>query len=175
MGLLVLALSCLGGCSERDTTGTIEDQMVHEFTTTTLEGQPMLGDGPENPAPLGVAMSVGGWNIAVTGRDVQPVTQNADEGRVLVAVSVTATYVRNPGAGHFFDDVRITALDSAGERHDLAQEECLDELEHAEPAEPGDDVQGTLCFDVAGDMPDLQLVVAALGQPTAHVVYLATR
>ena len=170
-GILLVAALALAGCRSGDT----PIDVVHEFTTTTLAGEPMPGEGPENPMPVGEAMSVGGWNVVVAGRNVDTDIYSGGQTTTSVAVSVRATYDRRPGEGRFFEDLRIGAIGSRGATYEFVQADCPNALEHTGTARPGDTVEGNLCFEFAGEIDDLHLVLTALGGPTAHQVYLATR
>jgi hypothetical protein len=137
------------------------------LSATTVEGQERVGNSPDNPAPIGTVVSVGGWNIAVTGL-VAP----ADVG-VPALVGVAIAYVRESGTGNLFDDIAVTAVDS-GEEYELAQDGCPLALEQLEPGVPGVNLEGNLCFRVSGGIAGLQLVLVARDDPSADAVYLAT-
>ena len=128
-----------------------------------------MGDGIENPMPLGGAMSVGGWNVVVVGRT----ESSASDESVRVAVRITARYVGSPERGSFFRDLSFAATGTGGSQYGL-ETDCEDGIEGESGVIAGEVVEGNLCIVVDGEIGDLVLVVEARGGPRAHRVFLAT-
>ena len=164
--LLVTLAWMVAGCSNAasPTTQTPGD-VDHGFTTTTLQGQPLQGDGPENPMPLGESMTVGGWNLSVLDRALDADGQ--------VVMNLHAEYVRNPGRSWFDElDIRLTDTDFRSEAAP-SDAGCANLLVQTSPAAIGDVVKGSLCFDVADADAELILVVA-VDPLTSRKAYFAT-
>ena len=181
LALIVIAVACGGvdtssgqttdpPASTTSTSGA--PVTTHEGLTTTLVRRPSVGDGRENPMPVGGAMTVGGWSVVVEGRTESNVTGSPN--RVLVAVAVTASYVRVPGQGSFFEDLALTALGNGGAIYVPVQEGCAEALVHTGGSLAGDTIGGSICFVVDGEVGDFQLIVEDENPQTPHRVYLAT-
>jgi len=144
-------------------------------TTTTLAGRPMLGEGPENPMPVGEGHVVGGWDIAVRphGAD-RPLGMFANlDGALLVAVRVAARWTGDLDPSPVLSDVvRFLALGVDGSEVGAETGRCPDPLPLTGP---GPLAEGNVCFELPLSAVDqIQLIAEEFGEAAPHRAYLAT-
>jgi hypothetical protein len=184
IGLPVLLLR--GGADEEQAVETTAPtstvpvtQTTSHGTTTTLPGQPMVGDGPENPMPVGGTMTVLGWEIMV-GEPAQgeaPVIFANPDGTFLVGVPMTATRVgreSDDGPATLSEDVQFWALGADGGLVEAEPERCPHGIAGDRSTQVGGTVEGNVCFSLSPAAADAVLLVARANIPVFNGVYLAT-
>lgn len=176
IAVFTLLVSVVAAACGGDTSAPLQlspPATTHELPTTTLAGQPSVGEGPESPMRVGEPMSVGGWNISVVqGRTVTPL-ETAEGTEVRYGVGVKATYGRD-GTTTLSSDVALSAVGPSARVY-TPQPDCVDVVPFNQPVQPDSVVEGFVCFDVdSSDAGGLLLVVEAVDSPVPHRVFLAT-